>query len=440
MGKLSSIRTLFLLLSFICTVSCQRSLYDEDDESIAETNVPLKVSTRAGGDSQIDYPVYVYAFDPESGSCVASQQIEDDGESIELDLSPAKYTIVAIAGLGEEYTIPESPNIDEVITMLSNNRSSRPMMMGRATITAAKGQEAFTTVTLYYAVSMVSITLQDIPSTTESVSLCISPLYSALSLDGGYSGGGNDTEIACTLGSDGTWSCDPFYIFPGSSSQTVISITLKDEDETTTTYGYTYTKGGPEANVPFNINGSYTGKVTVSGDLITGDWEDPVDVTFDFGSQTVDESTDDETYSGGSLSAVPSVGSVLEEGIVAAIESEDSEGAYLMMMSLDEWTSLAEDAETTVAEAVAEGWSIPNYTEAHTLYDAFAGDNLDEVNGNIEEAGSDNPTISTTYRYLYNSSGIFYAFGFKSTSTFAVAGEKTKYKIRLVRRVYYTVN
>lgn len=40
-----------------------------------------------------------------------------DNAQIEMKLPPARYTIVAIAGLGEEYIVPKDPSLDDVIVM-----------------------------------------------------------------------------------------------------------------------------------------------------------------------------------------------------------------------------------------------------------------------------------------------------------------------------------
>lgn len=52
-----------------------------------------------------------------------------DNAQIEMKLPPARYTIVAIAGLGEEYIVPKDPSLDDVIVMKENNRSSRALML-----------------------------------------------------------------------------------------------------------------------------------------------------------------------------------------------------------------------------------------------------------------------------------------------------------------------
>lgn len=51
------------------------------------------------------------------------------------------------------------------------------------------------------------------------------------------------------------------FIFSGERLSDCFSITLEDNSQTKT-FGYTF-KGKPEANVPLNIGGSYSGDVTV---------------------------------------------------------------------------------------------------------------------------------------------------------------------------------
>ncbi len=61
--------------------------------------------------------------------------------------------------------------------MKENNRSSRALMMGTSTVTIANKKNISVSVTLYYAVSLVNISLEDIPANVKKVSLQISPLY-----------------------------------------------------------------------------------------------------------------------------------------------------------------------------------------------------------------------------------------------------------------------
>lgn len=181
--RLTELKVLLFLL-LLSAVSCQRPMYDEEDDEdgVSQTNLPLKISARSSGESQINYPAYIYAF-AEDGSCSASLKMTDNAQ-IEMKLPPARYTIVAIAGLGEEYIVPKDPSLDDVIVMKENNRSSRALMMGTSTVTIANKKNISVSVTLYYAVSLVNISLEDIPANVKKVSLQISPLYSSCRLQG----------------------------------------------------------------------------------------------------------------------------------------------------------------------------------------------------------------------------------------------------------------
>lgn len=109
--RLTELKVLLFLL-LLSAVSCQRPMYDEEDDEdgVSQTNLPLKISARSSGESQINYPAYIYAF-AEDGSCSANLKMTDNAQ-IEMKLPPARYTIVAIAGLGEEYIVPKDPSLD----------------------------------------------------------------------------------------------------------------------------------------------------------------------------------------------------------------------------------------------------------------------------------------------------------------------------------------
>lgn len=430
-----------LLLWFLIIVSCQRPMYDGEDEEeeSMQTNLPLKVSTRSSGDSQINYPAYIYAF-AEDGSCSASQKMEDNAQ-IEMKLSPARYTIVAIAGLGEEYVVPENPELDDVIVMKENNRSARAMMMGTSTVTVANKKNSSVSVTLYYAVSLVNVTLEGIPSYVKKVRLQISPLYSSLSFKREYASKDKSTEMACERESGGIWNAPPFYIFPGNGSQTVFSITLEDEDQTKT-FGYTF-KGRPEANVPLNIGGSYSGDVTIEGSLISSEWKDPVDVKFGFGGSDGgkdDDDVDTPTDPDPDISGLPEVGGIWKEGIVAGIENTNADGADILLMGLNEWSGLSADVRSLVKDEEIDGWHIPTEEEARVLRTVFKESSLKELNGKIEDLGNGDPLVDIEERYVCDKSGSNYTFSFKTGTVFSPAGKKTEYRIRLVRNVRYHVD
>ena len=89
--RLTELKVLLFLL-LLSAVSCQRPMYDEEDDEdgVSQTNLPLKISARSSGESQINYPAYIYAF-AEDGSCSASLKMTDNAQ-IEMKLPPARYT------------------------------------------------------------------------------------------------------------------------------------------------------------------------------------------------------------------------------------------------------------------------------------------------------------------------------------------------------------
>ena len=76
--RLTELKVLLFLL-LLSAVSCQRPMYDEEDDEdgVSQTNLPLKISARSSGESQINYPAYIYAF-AEDGSCSASLKMTDN--------------------------------------------------------------------------------------------------------------------------------------------------------------------------------------------------------------------------------------------------------------------------------------------------------------------------------------------------------------------------
>ena len=84
--RLTELKVLLFLL-LLSAVSCQRPMYDEEDDEdgVSQTNLPLKISARSSEESPINYPAYIYAF-AEDGSCSASLKMTDTAQ-IEMKLS-----------------------------------------------------------------------------------------------------------------------------------------------------------------------------------------------------------------------------------------------------------------------------------------------------------------------------------------------------------------
>ena len=245
----------------------------------------LKVKVRSAGEAEIVYPLYLYAFNGK-GNLVASQTIADADTDVALPLTKGDFHVVAVSGVSEDYEMPEKPELDDVITLLSSDGADTPMMVGRANVEVGDADESSVQITLTYVVAALNVKLKDVPSNVSMVQLALSPLYSSLSMGGEYGGDSKKIKVDCSLVSEGVWAAETTYIFPGNGKETVFSIYFKTDDGTEVTYGYTY-RGVPEANHLFNVTGSYAGGVIVGGNFDVTDWEGSIDVEFEFGANEI---------------------------------------------------------------------------------------------------------------------------------------------------------
>ena len=429
------IKNLPLYIFLCCTLfACQQVPEDDSWASEGESQ-SLQVKVRSAENVEISYPLFLYAFDKD-GKLAASQNIEKEEDDMALTLGNGDFRLVAIAGTSGAYLLPESPTIDDVITIDGTEGAGTPLMVGRADIDISRSSGTTAEITMSYVVAELNVKLVNVPADVSTVQLSISPLYSSLSMGGEYGGDVQKVKVNCTLGEDGVWSAQPTYIFPGSAAETTFSIYFKKTDGTEVTYGYTY-KGAPEANHPFNITGSYAEGVIVGGSFEISGWEEAIDVEFTFGANAVpgvDEEEPEEPEI--DLTNVPEIGTIWNDAIVADIGEADETGVDLLLLSLDEW-----DATTSQVSDVIEGysvngmsdWRLPTHEEAAVLRARFSGDSRLELNDLIEEYDSSLYGVDGEERYLCTKNDVYYSFKFAEGTTTTKAGEKRSYYVRLVK-------
>lgn len=425
-----------------CTLFACQQMPEDDNRASEEETKSLKVKVRSAENVEISYPLFLYAFDKD-GKLAASQNIEKEENDMALTLGNGDFQLVAIAGTSDAYLLPESPTIDDVITIDGTEGAETPLMVGKADIGISRSSETTAEITMSYVVAELNVKLMNVPTDVETVQLAISPLYSSLSMGGKYGGDTQKVKVECTLDEDGAWTAQSTYIFPGSGKETTFSIYFKKTDGTEVTYGYTY-KGAPEANRPFNITGSYAEGVIVGGSFDVSDWEEAIDVEFTFGANAIpDNNEKDEEELEIDMSNVPEIGTIWNDAIVADIGEADESGVDILLMSLDEW-------EGTIAEAnsIPDGytvnrisnWRFPTHDEAAMLRARFSGDARTELNDLIADHDSSLYGLANgeKERYLCLKEDVFYSFRFVSGTTTTKAGDVRSYYIRLVKT--YRVN
>ncbi len=422
--------------------SCQQM--PEDEIYMPDAEEPLDVQVRSAEGIDIIYPISLYAY-ANDGKLVASQQIADEGDNMSLLLSEGIYQIVAVSGLSSAYQLPENPSLDDFIVMSGDEGAKTPLMIGRADVNVNQNSNARVELILTHVVAELNVTLKNVPNDVAGVQMTLSPLYSSLSMNGQYSGTSQKVKVNCALSSNGVWETGPIYIFPGSGQKSTFSICFNKKDGSEVTYGYTY-KGVPEANKQFNVVGTYTADgVIVGGSFDVNEWEDAINVDFEFGGSEVpdveDEEESDEPVI--DLTGVPEIGTIWNDMIVVDMAETDDGKIDLLLMSLDEWDATTSQVDDVISgysiNGIAE-WRLPDYEEAKLLRARFSGDNRLELNDLIAEYDEGLYGLDGEERYLCLKEGAYYSFKFAGGTTISKAGEKRSYYVRLVKSYRFEKN
>ena len=423
---MKSVYALKLLTIIFLFSSCQKIAEEETEHEPLQT---LHIQTRSAENTEIKYPIHLYAFDKQ-GYYVTSQTINNKEEEIQLSLAKGEYQIIALGGLSDGYSLPEKPNLSDWLKLKSINGASTPLMTGKADI-EINNQKTTLNITLSYIVTAISVTLKGLPSDVSSVKLALSPMYPFFGLHGEYGGEPYKLEIPCLLDSENIWSSNRIYAFPGYSTETTISITIKKKDRSEETYAYTYS-GAPQANRPFNISGDYTGNVTIGGSFILKSWEEDTNVEFTFGTSTSDKGDTEQkdetnpTPTPPDSNMSPQTGEIWNNAIVVK-----TDGNNVLLLSLEEWYVTTTEAEEILQDK--EAWHLPTYEEALLLRSTFNNENRTILNEKIKEYNQTLREIDGEERYLCNKEGTLYSFIFDEGTTISKAGNKRSYYMRLLK-------
>ena len=366
----------WLLLVAICflAVSCQQL---EDDMLTTQEKGTLKVKTRSAVDEAIIYPIHLYAFS-EDGDCVVSQTVEDEAASVQLSLPAGKYRVVAIAGTSDDYEIPSKPNLEDKIKLLGEKGAETPLMLGKADVTVGADKESKLELALSYSVASIDVLLSQVPPEVENIQVTLSSFYSSMNMNGEYGDSGYSLTLDCSLDTEGRWSSQTHYVFPGNGSQVTLSISMKLKDGEELTYGYVW-KDVPQFNQPYRLQGEYSNGYSLSGTFTVLGWNEAKEIEFTFGDIAPSDGEEDTEGEGNpdvDLSGLPEIGSIWNGTIVADIIETDESGADVLLLSLDEWDATTSQVEGVAFDYTINGisdWRLPTHEEAATLRAKFSG-------------------------------------------------------------------
>ena len=353
--------------------SCSKEVINDNEMVFDSQLTVLTRTTGEEGEEIIATPVRLYVFDSNS-KCVAAKTEDGSSATFSVPLAKGTYDVYAIGGADEErLVLPSSEEETEKTSVISlkEDQEFGDLMTGHSNIALTSKNKTLTMNLERKVCQIVDITISNVPTGTEEVSVSISPFYESILLNGEYQGENGSRTIELEKLEDGTtWTVesDDIFLLPSVGKPT-ISIKIDD-----TTYSYTCEKE-MTANYKISINGTYTGtgeipSITLSGTITGTAWAGDDTIKFNFnedGSETVnDNSNTDE----GVIDAdVPAQGSLYEGCYVLAVNGKE----VTILSSKEEQGVLGnasnKDQKKQKTDNALQEWSIPNITATWELPD-----------------------------------------------------------------------
>ena len=414
--------------------SCEK--VDFSEVEVQEKNRNLEIYTRASDTDALQYPLVVFVFDAK-GQCRGQQTLLEDGSTFSFQLPSGSYRIVALGGISS-CDLPSTPKFTSCLTLKEN--ATVPLQMGQADVTMGQNStKAY--LQMRYLVSQVKVSLSGLPGDVTSVSMVLSKPYSQWAFSGT---GSTPTSYTKTLkpGSlPGIWETGDVYVLPTEGPAT---LTLNLATPTgNVSYAYTC----PEAlrsGVPYLLNGSYsTGDMVVEGEFSVEGWAETVNWDFGFGPSVSVPDINEP-------SGAPVVGTLWENHIVAYVSELNETQWSVYLLSREEKVEVPSalsgensDMALQYAQQYVEddisGWAIPTTAEVRMLQQSFGGIALTELNAVLTQEGLspflDYEPNSSTEKARYLCDDGKKSFSMAGTTAPSKAGEKKKYRLRLVKEI-----
>lgn len=444
---LRSLPVLFLLLSLFL-FSCESAWLDETMGSDEFTS--LTVQTRASGNLRLIYPIQVLAYESESGQLMCEQTISSASEKLSLSLPEGEYNLVALAGMSD-YQLDDKNSYDSQILM-GEKIPENALIQGQAQV-VIDGKATTTEIVMGYQVACLDLTLREIPEGTSEVTITLSPILTAIGLDGEKAGEPEKVTLAAQeTGEEGVWKVPRCYLFGSEGEQTILSINLINE-KGKSVYGHTI-KQALEPGVPYFISGSYQGGFSLDGELLLRDWGETVPLKFTFGEASVTE-PDEEDFDENeppTLTDIPLPGDLYKGSVVGAIISQNATEAKILLISAQMWENVAsvynesggwaqtESIIDSYSENGTNEWMIPTKDEAKLLTETtLSNTQMSKINQALQKLGGA-PWISSDQeddnkdqvRYLCNEGYHSYTIGKSGSQT--KTGKNRSYFLRLVHQ------
>lgn len=461
---MKSIGTLFLSFAMTCCIlsSCEKVDMLEDGEDGAQTNTSgvtrnVKLVAKAIDNTDVAYPLTIYAFDTEGNNVTSTVIKSKDDASATLKLKKGRYHLTAVSLPSSYESLSSVKDWNATFSMPKSGYATVPLMTGSADINVTSSDQ-IAHISLGYRQASLSVTINDVPSSVTSVDVTLSSAYTDMTLAADLSGKMMVT-VPCVKGATSnngaTWSTGKFYILPSVNAQPSITISFSGGTTGDVSYSHTY-NASLLAGTPYNFTATYKGKaegggessdddVTINTDISAGKWADEVKESFNFGPETVQPETPSNPESNViTVTTLPGSGDIWNGHVVGFVNEISETEREIVLISIKEWEKIssafssnanqAKEIAAQYEENGLSGWIIPTRNDGMALNRLYSYDNNRAlINSALETCGGTGLIQmygTSTVRYLCADAE--YTYSYKS-ATITKAGEKATYYLRLVK-------
>lgn len=461
---MKSIGTLFLSFALTCCIlsSCEKVDMLEDGEDGAQTNASgvtrnVKLVAKAIDNTDVAYPLTIYAFDTEGNNVTSTVINSKDDASATLKLKKGRYHLTAVSLPSSYEPLSSVKDWNATFSMPKSGYATEPLMTGSADINVTSSDQ-IAHISLGYRQASLSVTINDVPSSVTSVDVTLSSAYTDMTLAADLSGKMMVT-VPCVKGTTSnngaTWSTGKFYILPSVNAQPSITISFSGGTTGDVSYSHTY-NASLLAGTPYNFTATYKGKaeggggssdddVTINTDISAGKWADEVKESFNFGPDVnKTESPSDPESNVITVTTLPGSGDIWNGHVVGFVNEISETEREVVLISIKEWENIssafssnanqAKEIAAQYEENGLSGWIIPTRNDGMALNRLYSYDNNRAlINSALETCGGTGLIQmygTSAVRYLCEDAE--YTYSYKS-ATITKAGEKTTYYLRLVK-------
>ena len=461
---MKSIGTLFLSFAMTCCIlsSCEKVDMLEDGEDGDQTNASgvtrnVKLVAKAIDNTDVAYPLTIYAFDTEGNNVTSTVINSKDDASATLKLKKGRYHLTAVSLPSSYEPLSSVKDWNATFSMPKSGYATEPLMTGSADINVTSSDQ-IAHISLGYRQASLSVTINDVPSSVTSVDVTLSSAYTDMTLAADLSGKMMVT-VPCVKGAasnnGATWSTGKFYILPSVNAQPSITISFSGGTTGDVSYSHTY-NASLLAGTPYNFTATYKGKaeggggssdddVTINTDISAGQWADEVKESFNFGPDVnKTESPSDPESNVITVTTLPGSGDIWNGHVVGFVNEISETEREVVLISIKEWEKIssafssnanqAKEIAAQYEENGLSGWIIPTRNDGMALNRLYSYDNNRAlINSALETCGGTGLIQmygTSAVRYLCEDAE--YTYSYKS-ATITKAGEKTTYYLRLVK-------